>query len=468
MQAASLAVLLAGVSSYVLYARKARYQRIKAAHVTYARRHGLAAPPLLTRPRGSKAPTRAELPMTPAEAQEFFVIPNLSFEMPFLMQKAFEFALFLTYGIESISEILESTREFLDLEKAGRRYTDTTLLIMSWVRYPIVGPGSGAPEGREGQPLDPRGAIAIARTRVLHSHYKITNDDMLYTLSTFILEPAKWAAAFDWRPFTPLEEMAFHVFFSETGRRLGITDIPEELQDLKDWAEAYEAANMLPSETCATVAAATTRLLLLSVPKRLIPFAEQVVATLLYDRLRESILVPAPPPLLRTLVHSTLHLRAFVIRHLFLPRRQSQGEKLVPDPEEYPAFPKGYIPLDQPLPEGGETAAMAEKKKEANFAPLAHPEQFYTEPWYMPEPTGFGALKAKLLLALKITGEDQTPSKRFRPDGYRLETLGPVKREGTELQTVQDLAEQIHGGRLEGPYAVGGAPKGRCPFAFAG
>lgn len=27
------------------------------------------------------------------------------------------------------------------------------------------------------------------------------------------------------------------MFFSETGRRLGITDIPEELQDLKDWAE---------------------------------------------------------------------------------------------------------------------------------------------------------------------------------------------------------------------------------------
>lgn len=57
-------------------------------------------------------------------------------------------------------------------------YTDTTLLIMSWARYPIVGPGSGAPE-MVGEPLDPRGAIAIARTRVLHSHYKINNDDML-------------------------------------------------------------------------------------------------------------------------------------------------------------------------------------------------------------------------------------------------------------------------------------------------
>lgn len=54
--------------------------------------------------------------------------------------------------------------------------------------------------------------------------------------------------------------------------------------------QAYEVANMLPSETCATVAAATTRLFLLSVPRRLVPFAEKVIATLLYDRLRESVL----------------------------------------------------------------------------------------------------------------------------------------------------------------------------------
>lgn len=60
-------------------------------------------------------------------------------------------------------------------------YTDTTILIMSYIRYPLVGPGSGA-ELKLGQPLDPRGAIAIARTAVLHSHYKITNDDMLCKL----------------------------------------------------------------------------------------------------------------------------------------------------------------------------------------------------------------------------------------------------------------------------------------------
>lgn len=42
---------------------------------------------------------------------------------------------------------------------------------------------------------------------------------------------------------------------------------------------------------------------------------------------------------------------------------------------------------------------------------------------YVAEPTGLAALKAKLLLLLRIVGEDQTPSGRFKPEGYRLETL---------------------------------------------
>lgn len=41
----------------------------------------------------------------------------------------------------------------------------------------------------------------------------------------------------------------------------------------------------------------------------------------------------------------------------------------------------------------------------------------------MPAPTGLGAVKAKLLLWLHIVGEDQTPGPRFKPEGYRLETV---------------------------------------------
>lgn len=71
----------------------------------------------------------------------------------------------------------------------------------------------------------------------LHSRYRISNDDYLYTLSTFIVEPAAWARKFEWRALTPLEEQAFFVFFKEIGRRMGIQDIPDELEELRTWAE---------------------------------------------------------------------------------------------------------------------------------------------------------------------------------------------------------------------------------------
>lgn len=43
----------------------------------------------------------------------------------------------------------------------------------------------------------------------LHSRYqkagKISNDDMLYTLSLFVLEVERWVGLYEWRSLTPLE-----------------------------------------------------------------------------------------------------------------------------------------------------------------------------------------------------------------------------------------------------------------------
>jgi hypothetical protein len=50
-----------------------------------------------------------------------------------------------------------------------------------------------------------RHARALARVNYLHSHYDISNDDMLYTLSVFITAPQRWIAKWEWRPLTELE-----------------------------------------------------------------------------------------------------------------------------------------------------------------------------------------------------------------------------------------------------------------------
>jgi hypothetical protein len=44
-----------------------------------------------------------------------------------------------------------------------------------------------------------RPELAQKRLNEIHSKYKISNGDFLYTLSLFIFEPATWINKYDWR-----------------------------------------------------------------------------------------------------------------------------------------------------------------------------------------------------------------------------------------------------------------------------
>jgi hypothetical protein len=58
-------------------------------------------------------------------------------------------------------------------------------------------------------PASERANSAISRMNFLHGRYqkanKISNDDMLYTLSLFIMEVERWVGRFEWRSLTPME-----------------------------------------------------------------------------------------------------------------------------------------------------------------------------------------------------------------------------------------------------------------------
>lgn len=99
-----------------------------------------------------------------------------------------------TYGIPSISKLLCETQQLGKVEYAGRRYADTAILIIEFTGH---------------SPRAERTNEAIARMNYLHSRYqkagKISNDDMLYTLSLFVLEVERWVGLYEWRSLTPLE-----------------------------------------------------------------------------------------------------------------------------------------------------------------------------------------------------------------------------------------------------------------------
>jgi hypothetical protein len=134
--------------------------------------------------------------LTADQAQD--VLKDLvEMEFPKLFGFSIVFALFKTYGIPSVSSLLVSTGELSSPETASKRTADTGVLLLEFCIN---------------KPSSARSTEAIARMNYLHSRYikagKIRNDDMLYTLSVFALEPARWINRYEWRKMSHLEMCA--------------------------------------------------------------------------------------------------------------------------------------------------------------------------------------------------------------------------------------------------------------------
>jgi hypothetical protein len=60
-----------------------------------------------------------------------------------------------------------------------------------------------------------RAISALSRINYIHGIYQkdglISNDDMLYTLSLFAVEPRNWIARYEWRDLTDMELCALYV-----------------------------------------------------------------------------------------------------------------------------------------------------------------------------------------------------------------------------------------------------------------
>ncbi|KAL8686601.1 MAG: hypothetical protein Q9224_005397, partial [Gallowayella concinna] len=227
-------------------------------------------------------------------------------EFPFTFTKALQFALFRTYGIPSISKLLVATSQFSDVSTASKR------------------------------PSDPRTLEAIARMNYIHSVYQkngsIRDDDMLYTLSLFCLEPIRWIERYEWRSLDAFEQCAMGTFWKSIGDAMGISfrklksaekgweDGLQWLHDLDDWSQRYERENMIPHASNKKTADQTVAILLWGLPGALKPFGARVVSVLMDDRLRTAMMYDKPSDFYFSLIASIFATRKFVLRYLSLPR----------------------------------------------------------------------------------------------------------------------------------------------------
>ena len=138
----------------------------------------------------------------------------------------------------------------------------------------------------------------------LHGRYrksgKISDSDMLYTLSLFVLEPIRWTRRFEWRELAEVERCAMGTYWRFMGdvmdipftalqsHNSGWTDGLHFLDELEAWSLAYEAEHMLPAETNKAVAKGTIDIALYLLPKRLHAAGLDFVSSLLEPRLRKA------------------------------------------------------------------------------------------------------------------------------------------------------------------------------------
>jgi hypothetical protein len=247
--------------------------------------------------------------------------------------------------------------------------------------------------------------MALARINYLHSLYRksITNDDMLYTLSLFILEPIRWAKKYDWRPFISIEEEARFVLWKEVGERMGIENIPLTLRELNEWSNDYEAKHMVYSKDNQICGEATLALMLSLYPNCMRNFVRKALISLIDERLRLAMGFEEAPFWMKRLTTSIFNIRAFLLRHCALPR-------IYPDDK-------------------GQGPSSCIMNKDGRYQRTS----YILEPWYVKE-TWFN----KLCPFIK-----KRPGPKYRSQGFKVEELGPENLAGKGVEAMEKDAEKM-------------------------
>ncbi|KAF7730063.1 hypothetical protein EC973_003008 [Apophysomyces ossiformis] len=290
-------------------------------------------------------------------------------EFPFMNRQAMEMATFKTFTVPSMSRLLYSTREIH--VNTSRRVEDTELILSEMVEpYARVeselqyNPNLSEQEitkqyARKGQ--------AIKRLNEIHDKFKILNDDFIYTLSLFILVPIRWINKYEYRKLDQREINAYYRTWYDIGVDMKIKDIPDTLEKLEAFMEEYERRKVLYHPVNPKLAEATLQYGLKRLPAVLRPLVRELFPCILEPRSIDAFQMKHPSWLLQSLFDGALHLRAFVVRHFFLPRRyHSVRTPFYPNKEG--KYIPNYCSFESVYRNGYEISSLGPAK----FCPVKH------------------------------------------------------------------------------------------------
>jgi hypothetical protein len=242
-------------------------------------------------------------------------------EFPWGNTQALSFALFRTYAVPSIGDLLYKTSQFT--ESTQKRYDDTVLLLDAPLEH-----GVDSPAGRAG----------IRRINQMHGMYDIPNGDFLYVLATFVVCPVEWINSYEWRKLTGHEVLGLTNYYRRLGQLMGIKDIPETYDEFKRFYEDYETAHFAFSPDSLAVADATLDLMGTFMPYKLLPRAvvRRMSFALMDDRLLNAFRYPKPTAVERVLVRGGLKARGLAIRFFASPRTEPLFGRQTKQVRSYP------------------------------------------------------------------------------------------------------------------------------------
>jgi hypothetical protein len=248
---------------------------------------------------------------------------STGFEFPWDYRRALELALLRTFAVPAIADLLTATGEFRRFPQ--RRYDDTAILIGELGAY-----------GYDSE----RGRTALRRINRAHGHYRIANDDMLYVLSTFVIDPVRWIDLHGWRRLLPQERVAAHAFYREVGRRMGIRDIPADFEALERFNRDY-AARLRGGPGTEALREDVLCLVAGWFPRPLRGPARRLLPAAFDDELLGGLGLPTPPRWQRSVALRALRTRAAVVRRM-RPRKAAAFDDGSVRFRTYPGYPDGY------------------------------------------------------------------------------------------------------------------------------
>jgi hypothetical protein len=262
------------------------------------------------------------LSLDPVRDHKRIVQLDVCFEFPWDTTRSLELALFRTFGVPSIARLLDSTGEFA--RASQKRYDDTDLIIST-----ILEDGYDSETGKR----------ALRQMNRIHGRFEISDDDFVYVLSTFVLEPIRWNARFGWRPMMEAERLASFHCWREIGRRMNIEGIPEEYAELERFNKGYERRHFATGDAARRLGVEGQELYAAWFPRPARPLVRRSIHALLDPGLRATFGYPEPPPGLRRLLETGLRARARAVRFLPPRRRPRRRTEL----RRRRSYPRGYV-----------------------------------------------------------------------------------------------------------------------------